>query len=222
MPSPCRRFVHDGKFPRLEPLEWCLLDGWIYFRVRDKTSCRNRTTCPAAATGRHHAVRRARRDRQRPGRPRLSARRRQLPRHGPPIGPGGSDLHRKRPQRDQHRRRVPRAGRYMHRCAATARHSSASKATASCKRSATCSTPHAAHEAAIVREGGNDYRGEIDRNPCSASATSKSPRPPTSCITRAAKFAAKGRGCRSSTSPRRPRSCWCRWRAPTCRSCSTK
>jgi hypothetical protein len=28
-----RRFVEGGKFPRLEPLEWVLLDGWIYFRV---------------------------------------------------------------------------------------------------------------------------------------------------------------------------------------------
>jgi hypothetical protein len=28
-----RRFVENGKFPALEPLQWVLLDGWIYFRV---------------------------------------------------------------------------------------------------------------------------------------------------------------------------------------------
>jgi hypothetical protein len=28
-----RRFVQNGKFPALEPLQWVLLDGWIYFRV---------------------------------------------------------------------------------------------------------------------------------------------------------------------------------------------
>jgi hypothetical protein len=30
-----RRFVTAGKFPRLEPLEWVLLEGWIYFRVEE-------------------------------------------------------------------------------------------------------------------------------------------------------------------------------------------
>ena len=28
-----RRFVENDKFPALEPLQWVLLDGWIYFRV---------------------------------------------------------------------------------------------------------------------------------------------------------------------------------------------
>jgi hypothetical protein len=28
-----RKYFQNGRFPRLEPLEWCLLDGWIYFRV---------------------------------------------------------------------------------------------------------------------------------------------------------------------------------------------
>ncbi|HEX5105427.1 MAG TPA: right-handed parallel beta-helix repeat-containing protein [Pirellulaceae bacterium] len=28
-----RRFEEGGRFPALEPLEWILLDGWIYFRV---------------------------------------------------------------------------------------------------------------------------------------------------------------------------------------------
>jgi hypothetical protein len=27
-----RRFVENGKFPALEPLQWVLLNGWIYFR----------------------------------------------------------------------------------------------------------------------------------------------------------------------------------------------
>ena len=28
-----RKYFQNGRFPRLEPLEWCLLEGWIYFRV---------------------------------------------------------------------------------------------------------------------------------------------------------------------------------------------
>src|SRR5262245_37529184 len=30
-----RRFMENSVFPRLEPLEWCLTDGWIYFRVEE-------------------------------------------------------------------------------------------------------------------------------------------------------------------------------------------
>lgn len=28
-----RKFFTNGKFPKLEPLDWCLHEGWIYFRI---------------------------------------------------------------------------------------------------------------------------------------------------------------------------------------------
>lgn len=47
-----RRFSDDGLTPDLKPLEWCLLDGYIYFRVeQDKLPDSYDISCCGAKTG---------------------------------------------------------------------------------------------------------------------------------------------------------------------------
>lgn len=47
-----RKHVAGGKFPKLESLEWCLLDGWIYFRVeQDKLPQSYELYCCGEQTG---------------------------------------------------------------------------------------------------------------------------------------------------------------------------